>query len=212
MGRDKVANEIKQSGIIAIIRGSFALDDMQRMAEALVAGGVRVMEVTLNSSDALTAISRLREQGGDDLLVGAGTVRTAGQVEQALDAGAQFLISPNFDAASVARSLAADTLHLPGVATPSEAQNAFVAGCKMVKLFPADVLGGTAYLKAMRAPLNDIEFVPTGGIGLENIADYRRAGAVAVGLGGSLISDKNWSAADIQVKAARLRAAWDRAG
>lgn len=209
MGRDEVAEQIKQSGIIAIIRGSFALDDIQRIADALLAGGVRVMEVTLNSNDALAAITQLRQRGGSDLLVGAGTVRTAEQVIQAVKAGAQFMVSPNFDAAAVARSLAAKVLHLPGVATPTEAQNAFMAGCTMVKLFPVDVLGGPAYLKAIRAPLNDIEFVPTGGISVENIAEYRKAGAVAVGVGGSLVSDKNWSGEEIQLRGIRLRAAWE---
>ncbi|MEZ4672023.1 MAG: 2-dehydro-3-deoxyphosphogluconate aldolase, partial [Anaerolineae bacterium] len=93
MACSEITQQVKEAGIIAIIRGSFALADMQRIAEALQAGGVRVMEVTLNSSDALKAITRLRKRNGDDLLVGAGTVRTAPQVEKALAAGAQFIVS-----------------------------------------------------------------------------------------------------------------------
>lgn len=206
---ETTAARIRQTGIIAIFRGNFLLDEIERMAAALLSGGVSVLEITLNSRAALDAVQSLRSHAPADLLVGAGTVRTAEQVEQAVNAGAQFIVSPNFDPASVAYSLANHTLHLPGVATPTEAQNAFAAGCRMVKLFPADVLGGTAYLKALRAPLDDIAFVPTGGIGLDNIADYRRAGAAAVGVGSSLISEKNTSPEEIRRRAERLRTAWD---
>jgi 2-dehydro-3-deoxyphosphogluconate aldolase/(4S)-4-hydroxy-2-oxoglutarate aldolase len=208
---ETTVERIRQGGIIAIIRGNFSLDELERMAEALASGGVGLIEITLNSRAALDAVQRLRKHAGTDWLIGAGTVRTAQQVEQAVQAGAQFIVSPNFDPASVARSLAHEVLPLPGVATPSEAQNAFVAGCPLVKLFPADVLGGPAYLKALRAPLEDIGFVPTGGIGLDNMADYRRAGAVAVGLGTALVSEKTNAPGEIKQRAERLRAAWNRA-
>lgn len=198
---------IRQYGLIAIMRGDFAVDDFLTIGKALAENGIRVMEVTLNSANAREAIEALRQQFGDDLLIGAGTIRRAAQVDEALQAGAQFIVSPNFDAASVARSQAANVLHLPGVATPTEAENAFAAGCSMLKLFPADVLGGPAYLKAIRAPLSDIDFVPTGGVEPGNAGEYRRAGAVALGLGGSLVS-KNWTPDLLASRARALVASW----
>jgi Entner-Doudoroff aldolase len=199
---------IREHGLIAIMRGDFAVDDFLTIGQVLADNGIRVMEVTLNSANAPEAIGALRQRFGNDLLIGAGTIRRAAQVDEALAAGAQFIVSPNFDPASVARSQGADVLHLPGVATPTEAENAFAAGCTMLKLFPADVLGGPAYLKAIRAPLDDIGFVPTGGVEPNNAGEYRRAGAVALGLGGSLVS-KNWTPDLLASRARALVASWN---
>jgi Entner-Doudoroff aldolase len=204
------AEFIRQTGLIAILRGDFALDQMRRIGEVLLAEAVSVMEVTLNSADALDAIARLQKQFGGRLLIGAGTVRTAPQVEAALNAGAHFIVSPNLDPASIQTSQAHDVLHLPGVFTASEAQAAFALGCRMVKLFPAEALG-PAYLRALRAPLDDIEFVPTGGVTAGNLAEYVRAGAVAVGIGSALITGPHQSMDEVQSRAAQLRAAWDEA-
>ena len=179
---------IKQSGIIAILRGDYSVDDLLRIGQALLAGTVTAMEVTLNSPSALTALPELRKQFGDDLLIGAGTVRTPSQVRHAVDAGAQFLVSPNFDAETVAVAHSQGVLHLPGVLTPTEAQNACAAGATMLKLFPMDFFG-PAYLKVLRGPLDDIDFVPTGGITLENIGEYAHAGAAAVGMGSQLVGN-----------------------
>lgn len=207
---EKTTARLKAEGIVAIVRGDYGEHEILQMGEALLEGGITLIEVTLNTRGALDSIPMLRKRFGDTMMVGAGTVRTMDQVKLALDAGAEFLVSPNFDPPSVARALAHDVLHLPGVATPTEAQNAFNAGCRMLKLFPVDVLGGAAYLKAIRAPLNDIDFVPTGGIGIDNIAEYARAGAVGVGLGSSLVS-KDWTPDLLRQRGRALRAAWDSA-
>ena len=198
---------IKQGGIIAILRGDFSVQDMFRIGEALVAGTVNIMEVTLNSPSALEALPKLREHFGETMLIGAGTVREVDQARLAFEAGAQFLISPNFDADSVSFSRMKNLLHLPGVFTATEAQTAFKAGCRMLKLFPMEA-SGPAYLKALRAPLNNIDFVPTGGVALENIADYARAGAVAVGMGSKLVQNNQQSSADLTARANALREAW----
>ena len=208
--QSEAVTQIRQSGIIAIIRGDFPLERLLAIAGAIAEGGVSVVEVTLNSRGALEGITALRRQAGDTMLIGAGTVRTLADVKAALDAGAQFLVSPNFDPAGVARSQEAGVLHLPGVFTASEAQAAYAAGCQMVKLFPADALG-PPYLKALRAPLNDIDFVPTGGIEADNIADYVHAGAVAFGVGSSLVKSADQDLADLRTKAARLAAAFQTA-
>jgi 2-dehydro-3-deoxyphosphogluconate aldolase/(4S)-4-hydroxy-2-oxoglutarate aldolase len=172
--------------------------------------GISVLEITLNSRGALEAIAAFRRHFGDTMLIGAGTVRVIEQVNAALDADAQFIVSPNFDAASVALSQERDILHLPGVFTPTEAETAFRAGCRLLKLFPADAMG-PAYLKALRAPLNDIEFIPTGGVSVANLAQYVKAGAVAVGIGSALISGPQQSVAEVAQRAAALRTAWDAA-
>jgi Entner-Doudoroff aldolase len=200
-------DRIKADGMIVIIRGDFPLGDVLRIADILVQVRLTVMEVTLNSPAALEAIPALRQAYGESLLVGAGTVRDAAGVEQALNAGAQFIVAPNFDPAAVARSGAAGLLHLPGVATPTEAQAAFAAGCRLLKLFPCDVLGGPAYLRAIRAPLDNIDFVPTGGITPDNLRAYRAAGAVAVGVGGALVS-QDWTPESLRARAAAFRAAY----
>lgn len=204
---EQATQQVKENGIVAIVRGNFPLNEMVEIGDALLAAPVLVMEITLNSAGALEAIHTLRQRYGENMLVGAGTVRTAAQVDEAVDAGAQFIVAPNFDPASVERSAQRGVLHMPGVFTATEVQNAFVAGCRTVKLFPSDAVGPT-YLKALRAPLNDVEFVPTGGISLENIRDYARAGAVAVGLGSSLIPAK-WSAAEIISRSRALKEEWE---
>ena len=198
-----IATCIRDMGIIAIIRGNFGLGRMLRIAETLSLGGVKAIEITLNSEGALEGISALREALPEDVVIGAGTVRTATQVQLAIEAGAQFLISPNFDAESVALSQKAGVLHLPGVFTASEVQAAFAAGCKMVKLFPADMLG-PAYVKALRAPLNDVDFVPTGGIDAHNVADNIKAGAVAVGVGSALVQGPEQDLDELLDRAKRM--------
>ena len=209
---ETASQQIKQCGIIAILRGDFSIDDMLHIGETLLAGTVTVMEVTLNSPSALTALPQLRHHFGEEMLVGAGTVRDVKQARQAIEAGAQFLVSPNLDLETVSFTRTKGLLHLPGVFTATEAQAAFAAGCHMLKLFPMDAFaGGPAYLKALRAPMNDIDFVPTGGISLENIGDYAQAGAVAVGVGSKLIPDRKFSSQDLTARSTALRRAWEQA-
>jgi 2-dehydro-3-deoxyphosphogluconate aldolase / (4S)-4-hydroxy-2-oxoglutarate aldolase len=211
---ETASQQIKQSGIIAILRGDFSIEDMLRIGDALMAGTITVMEVTLNSPSALTGLPQLSHHFGAEMLIGAGTVRDSKQARQAFEAGAQFLVSPNLDLETVSFARTKGLLHLPGVFSATEAQSAFAAGCHMLKLFPMDAFtaGGPAYLKALRAPLNDIDFVPTGGVSLENIADYARAGAVAVGMGSRLVPDRDLPSQELTARAAALRDAWERAG
>jgi 2-dehydro-3-deoxyphosphogluconate aldolase/(4S)-4-hydroxy-2-oxoglutarate aldolase len=208
---ETTSGKIKQGGIIAILRGDFTVTEMIRIGEALMKGRVTVMEVTLNSPSALTALPELRKRFGEEMLVGAGTVRDVDQARMAREGGAQFLVSPNFASDTVSFAQTNDLLHLPGVFTATEAQTAFAAGCRMLKLFPMEALAsGPTYLKALRAPLNDIDFVPTGGISLENISDYARAGAIAVGLGSKLVLNREQTSKDLTARAQALRQAWEQ--
>lgn len=201
---------ILDDGLVAIVRGNFPAQKLIEIGDALLASPVLVMEVTLNTTGALDGITLLRERFGDKILVGAGTVRTVQQFNDAVAAGAQFTVSPNLDMATVEASLEADILHLPGVFTPTEAQQAYVAGCKIVKLFPSDVVG-PKYLKALRAPLDDIQFIPTGGITPDNVGEYIRAGAAAVGLGSALITGPDQPMDDLIKRARAIRNAWKEA-
>ncbi len=207
---ERTAQWIQKEGIIAIIRGDFSPQELREISAALVEAPLRVIEVTLNTTGALEAITALRDQLGDKVLVGAGTVRTVPQLDAALDAGAQFTVAPNLDLGAVRRAQAVDILHMPGVFTPTEAQMAYAAGCRMIKLFPSDIVG-PRYLKALRAPLDDIAFVPTGGINADNIGEYVRAGAVAVGVGSSLIPKTGWTKDEIIRRARAMRAALETA-
>lgn len=200
LNRSEVDRLIRAYGVIAILRGDFSVERLATISAALNDGGVNVVEITLNSRDALKGIEKLRSEAAGDILIGAGTVLTAESVDDAVTAGAQFIVSPNLDARSLERSRRHDILHLPGVFTATEAQSAFEAGCRTVKLFPCDALG-PKYLRALRAPLNDIGFVPTGGIDKANLAGYIRAGAVAVGVGSSLVPGPDAATGEVAKRA-----------
>jgi 2-dehydro-3-deoxyphosphogluconate aldolase / (4S)-4-hydroxy-2-oxoglutarate aldolase len=206
----KIAEFICKDGLVAIVRGNFPTSKLIEIGDALLAAPVLVMEVTLNTTGALEAIELLRNRYGDKLVVGAGTVRSVGQLREAIAAGAQFSVAPNLDMETLDLAHSVDLLHLPGVFTPTEAQTAYAAGCKYVKLFPSDVMG-PRYLRAIRAPLDDIGFIPTGGITPDNVGEYIRAGAVAVGLGSALVTGPDQSMDDLISRARAIRTAWQTA-
>lgn len=157
-------------------------DRAEALGEALVAGGIPVAEVTLRTAAALAAIRRL--SANEDLLVGAGTVLTAHQVDQAAEAGAEFIVSPGFSAAVVRRAQQHGLPVFPGAVTPTEIMAALDLGLTTLKFFPANVYGGPAALKALGAPFPQVRFVPTGGVSTGNLADYLSLPSVAA-VGGS---------------------------
>ncbi len=205
----EMMDRIREEGLIAIVRGGFSLEEVLTVGDAMLAAPLPLLEVTLNTTGALNAIEALRIRFGDHMVIGAGTVRDSGQAREAISAGAQFLVAPNLDLPTVKEAHAQDTLMLPGVFTPSEIQQAVLAGCQMVKLFPCL---GTSYLKAVRAPLSDVDFIPTGGIDAGNIGDFRKAGAVAVGIGSSLVGSGEIDQAELITKARELKSNWEAAG
>jgi 2-dehydro-3-deoxyphosphogluconate aldolase/(4S)-4-hydroxy-2-oxoglutarate aldolase len=156
--------------------------DADGLAAALVAGGLPVAEVTFRTAAAQDAIAAMTARG--DILVGAGTVLTAGQVDQAVAAGARFVVSPGLSRAVVERCAELGVLALPGAVTATEVQAALELGLSTVKFFPAGTSGGPAAIKALAAPFSDVQFVPTGGVGPANLADYLAIPAVAA-VGGS---------------------------
>ena len=183
--RQPVQDRIRAAGAVAILR---MRDHREAVAVgvALAEAGVTAMEVTLDHADAAQTIRDLGKELPDTTLIGAGTVRTAAQVEEAAQAGARFCVSPHVSTEVVRAALGAELEPLPGAGTATEVSVAWDAGARLVKLFPAGPLG-VGYLRAMRGPFRDVGFVPTGGIAHDQVADWLRAGASAVGLGSDLV-------------------------
>ena len=178
---------LREVGIIPIIRAPSA-DAAVAVAEALLQAGLTVAEITLTVPNAIDAIGRVTKRFAGKLLVGAGTVTDVEMARRAVDAGAQFIVTPCLVQEVIAAAKRADVAVLPGALTPSEVFAAFRAGGDMVKVFPVQSVGGAAYLRALRGPFPDIPLVPTGGVTLGNIAEMFTAGAAAVGVGTELIS------------------------
>ncbi len=176
---------LKAAKVIAILRGDFKAS-IRQIADALLDGGVTAVEVTMNSPHALEMIEILAHEYRAKMLVGAGTVTEVEHVRQVHAAGARFIVSPDTFPDVIHAALDLDIEPLPGAFTPTEIRTAQRAGARLIKLFPAS-LGGPDYLRQITAPLNDVELVPTGGITLENAADYLRAGGVALGVGSVLL-------------------------
>lgn len=188
-------SRVLNSGIVAIIRS----DDGSRLAdvaEALVAGGVEVMEVTFTVPKAHRVLEQVADRLGDKILLGAGTVLDTETARIAMLAGAEFIVSPavNLDVIRCCRRY--DKLIFPGALTPTEVLSAWEAGADVVKIFPSEVTG-PGYLKALAGPLPQIRLMPTGGVNLETAAAFLRAGACALGVGGSLVEAKAVAAGDM---------------
>ena len=188
----EVLNKIFEGKIIAIVRGIHS-DEVVGLAKALLKGGISCIEVTFDQSskekaeDTLKAIANIRQALGDQVCVGAGTVMTVEQVDAAAAAGAEYMISPNTKAAVIARTKELGKISIPGAMTPSEVADAYEMGADIVKMFPAGILG-PGYIKAVKAPLKHIPVAAVGGVNPGNCADFIRAGAVGVGVGGNLVS------------------------
>ena len=187
MTRNEVRKRILDGGIIAVVRADSAAKVIQA-AEAVCNGGISVVEITMTVPDALQALRQLSRDKKSRLVLGAGTVLRADAVEQCVEAGAEFIISPGFDAKIVARAKELGKLVMAGALTPTELMQAWEAGTDFVKIFPCGSVGGSKYVKALKGPFPNVAMIPTGGINLENAADFLRAGADALGIGGELVS------------------------
>lgn len=184
MENSHTLRRVRELGLLAVVRGesrAAALD----VVGTLIEGGVLGIEITFTTPEAPEVMRELNEEYGDRILLGAGTLTDIGQVEQSVESGATFLVSPGCDPDLLPAMLDTGLLSLPGTLTPSEVMLADRLGAPAVKLFPGSS-GGPSYLKALRGPFPEITFVPTGGVSLDNVADWFAAGAFAVGAGGSL--------------------------
>ena len=170
--------------IVAIIRGAQP-DDILHIAHALFEGGVKLFEVTLNSPDALSSISRIATRMNAEVFVGAGTVLDAEMAKAAIDSGAQFIISPSLDMETIYATKQRGAISIPGAFTATEIFSAYKNGGDIIKVFPASI--GPAYFKDLRGPFPHIPLMPTGGVNLNNIQDFQKVGAVAFGVGSGLV-------------------------
>ncbi len=187
-------NLIKETQVIAIVRGidsKYIVD----LAKALMAGGIRCIEVTFNqaskdgSANTIESIKLLKETFKDELAVGAGTVMSVDDVIRAKEAGAEYMISPNVNEAVIRKTKELGLISMPGALTPSEAVFAHECGADIVKLFPAGVFGAS-YIKAVVGPLNHIPFAAVGGVSASNKKEFMDAGCVGIGVGGNLVNKK----------------------
>jgi 2-dehydro-3-deoxyphosphogluconate aldolase/(4S)-4-hydroxy-2-oxoglutarate aldolase len=205
MTKQQVRNRIVEIGIVPVVRAASAQQAMQA-AEAVCAGGIPIVEITMTVPGAIDVITQLAKSMGNDVLIGAGTVLDAEAAERCIDAGADFLVSPGFDLATVQFAKQQGKLIMAGALTPTEVITAWKAGSDFVKIFTCGTVGGAKYIKALKAPLPQVPMVPTGGVNLETAADFIRAGADALGIGGELVSAAACKSGNLSVvtEAARL--------
>jgi 2-dehydro-3-deoxyphosphogluconate aldolase / (4S)-4-hydroxy-2-oxoglutarate aldolase len=185
--RASVVATLREVGIIPVIRADSA-GAAVAVVETLMEAGLTVAEITMTVPDAIEAIASVSKRFGDKVLVGAGTVTDVETVRRALDAGAEFIVSPCLVPDVIAAARRADVAVLPGALTPTEVFEAFRQGGDMVKVFPAQNVGGAAYVRALRGPFPQIPLVPTGGVTLDHVGEMFKAGAAAVGVGSEMIS------------------------
>jgi 2-dehydro-3-deoxyphosphogluconate aldolase/(4S)-4-hydroxy-2-oxoglutarate aldolase len=193
--RSEVISLLTNPGVIAVVRAQ-KREQVTPLSRALVAGGVIAIEVTMTTPNAIEAIAEVKHALGESALIGVGTILDAATCRRAMEAGAEFVVSPITKAEIVEAAHSMDRPVMLGAYTPTEAQTAFELGADFIKLFPADGLG-PAYVKAIRAPLPHLKIVPTGGVDLNTTGEFIKAGCAAVGAGSSLVSaqilrDENW--------------------
>jgi 2-dehydro-3-deoxyphosphogluconate aldolase / (4S)-4-hydroxy-2-oxoglutarate aldolase len=201
--RTAVVERVRREGAVAVLRLPDAAQTV-RAAEWLLAGGVTVLEVTLTTRGAVDAIGELRHRFGDDALVGAGSVLDADAARRAVDAGARFVVSPVCLPEVVEAAASLGVAVMPGAFTPTEALRAHQMGADVVKVFPSEVLG-PAFIKGVLAPMPFLKLMPTGGVTPDNVGDWLRAGAIAVGLGSALADPKLVAAGDAAAVTERAR-------
>lgn len=189
MSRVEVIKQIKDTGVIPVVRASSA-DEAMRAIDAIREGGISILEITMTVPGAVALIEQVAKLYGDVATVGAGTVLDPETATSCISAGAKFVVSPALNLETIACCRRNDVVVMPGALTPTEVVQAWNGGADFVKIFPAGAVGGPSYLKALKAPLPQIELVPTGGVSLKTAADFIKAGAAALGVGADLVDIK----------------------
>jgi len=183
---DEVTGRIGEIGIIPVVRARSA-DEANRAVEAILAGGIPIIEITMTVPNAVAVIQQVVKKYGSKVLTGAGTVLTSTQAKACFDAGAEFLVSPGLSVPVLSTARAMKKLAIPGILTPTELMSASADGATIVKVFPCGNVGGPKYLKSLKGPFPDMRVIPTGGVNAGNAAEYLKAGAFALGVGADLV-------------------------
>jgi 2-dehydro-3-deoxyphosphogluconate aldolase / (4S)-4-hydroxy-2-oxoglutarate aldolase len=187
--RERSLALIREVGLVPIVRAP-SPEDAFRAAEAIVGGGIGIAEITMTVPNAIRVMERVAERYGDKVLLGAGTILDPESCRAALLAGAEFIVTPSLDVRVIEMARRYSKPCFPGALTPTEVLTAWQAGADMVKIFPAGPVGGPKYIKALKGPFPQIDFVPTGGVNLETTPEFIQAGAAAVAVGGELVDLK----------------------
>ena len=189
MNKAEVIQTIRDVGIIPVVRAQSA-DEAMVAIDAIRAGGISLLEITMTVPGAVGVIEQVSQRYGAEALVGAGTVLDGETARACILAGAQFVVSPSLDLETIAVCRRYGIAVMPGALTPTEVVHAWSAGADFVKVFPSGAMGGASYIKSLKAPLPQIELVPTGGVSLKTAADFIKAGATALGVGADLVDVK----------------------
>jgi 2-dehydro-3-deoxyphosphogluconate aldolase / (4S)-4-hydroxy-2-oxoglutarate aldolase len=189
MNKSQVIKRLVEIGVIPVVRAASSAEALQAVA-AIKAGGVPIVEITMTVPGAVDVIKEVASREGTEVLVGAGTVLDAETARACILAGAEFIVSPALNLDTIALCRRYSKVVAAGALTPTEVLTAWQAGADFVKVFPCDSLGGAKYLKSLKAPLPQIELVPTGGVSLATAADFIKAGASALGVGSDLVDLK----------------------
>jgi 2-dehydro-3-deoxyphosphogluconate aldolase / (4S)-4-hydroxy-2-oxoglutarate aldolase len=184
--KSAVIQEIRGTGIIPVVRAQSA-DEAMKAIDAIREGGISILEITMTVPGAVGVIEQVSARYGSDALVGAGTVLDGETARTCILAGARFVVSPSLNLETIEVCQRYGITVMPGALTPTEVVQAWSAGADFVKVFPAGAVGGPSYIKSLKAPLPQIELVPTGGVSLKTAADFIKAGASALGVGADLV-------------------------
>src|SRR5271169_5351621 len=204
MHRNEILRSILDIGVVPVVRTSSA-ESAIRAIEAVYKGGIRAAEITMTVPGAIKALEKLADAFGDKLVLGAGTVLDPETARICMLAGAQFFVTPALNLKTIEMAKRYSKIIMPGALTPTEIVTAWEAGADFVKVFPCGAMGGPKYIKALKAPLPQIEMVPTGGVSLENTAEFLKAGAAAVAVGAELIDAKTIAEGRYEVFEERAR-------
>ena len=194
---DNVIRRIGEIGIVPVVRAA-TVDEATRAVDAICAGGIPVVEITMTVPNAVSVIREVAQRYGHNVLIGAGTVTTAEQAELCFRAGAEFLVSPGLAIPVLAVARACAKLAIPGALTPTELMNARDQGARLVKIFPCGNVGGPKYLRSLKAPFPNASLIPTGGVNAANAAEFIAAGAFALGVGADLVDAKALRDGDLE--------------
>ena len=186
MTAEETKRRLEEAALIPVLRASSA-EIGYALVDAMMAGGVTVIEVTMTVPNAITLLRDLKQKHGERLLLGSGTVTDAAQAQATIEAGAEFVVSPSLHLDVIAKTKELGKVSIPGALTPTEVITAWRAGADYVKVFPCSAMGGASYLKALRAPFPELKLIPTGGVTFQTAVDFLKAGALALGVGADLV-------------------------
>jgi 2-dehydro-3-deoxyphosphogluconate aldolase/(4S)-4-hydroxy-2-oxoglutarate aldolase len=202
--KEKSLGLVREIGLVPIVR-ALSPEDALHATEAIVAGGINIAEITMTVPNAIHVMEKVADKFGDKVLLGAGTILDTETCRAALLAGAQFIVTPALNVKVIEMACRYSKVCMPGALTPTEVVTAWQAGADMVKIFPCGPVGGAKYIKALKGPFPQIEFVPTGGVNLETTPEFIKAGASAVGVGGELVDSKALREGKLDVISANAR-------